>query len=568
MNILIVDDNEQNQELMEILLGGKGYQAVTAGNGVDALAKARQNPPDLVISDILMPVMDGFALCREWKKDERLRNIPFIFYTATYTDERDRKFALSLGAEKFLVKPEEPEVFMQVIREVVQQAGKTVRPACRPVKIPKQGEDGYLKQYNETLIRKLEAKTEQLEQANRELECDIAERKKAEEEKTKLELQLRESQKMQAIGQLAGGISHDFNNLLSVINGYSEMLIKDPDLNADQRTQIEEILRAGERASSLIHQLLVFSKSQPMELKIIDINNILSGMNKMLTRLVRESIDMEIIGGADLWHIKADPGQIEQVIMNLVVNARDAMLEGGAITIKTGNIKIDESSRPVNHPDIKPGLYVTLLVSDTGCGMDDNVKKHIFEPFFTTKEAGKGTGLGLATVYGIVKQGNGFIDVESEPGKGTRFRIYFPKAVNEGAVYEEQQETASIPRGSETVLLVEDEESIRTMLNAFLQSLGYTVFTASNGKEALDLAKKHKKEIHLLVADVVMPSMNGFELAKHVKNLFPEIKQLFISGYIKPSDTNEMMILEGNLIEKPISLEAMGFKIREVLDKR
>ncbi|MFA6290819.1 MAG: response regulator [Victivallales bacterium] len=458
MNIFIVDDNEQNLYQLQILLGGCGYQVISAANGAEALTKARQNPPDLVISDILMPVMDGFALCREWKKDERLKNIPFIFYSATYTDDRDREFALSLGAEQFLVKPEEPDVFIRKVWEVIWKVKPTAGAVSVMGDATQDEGDGFLKQYNEVLVRKLESKMLQLEQANRELEHDITELKKAKEEKSKLELQLRESQKMQALGQLAGGISHDFNNLLSVINGYSQIVLNYPDLNASTRLKIEEILRAGERASSLTRQLLVFSRRQPMELKIIDINTILSGLSKMLRRLVRESIGMIIVGGADLWHIKADPAQIEQVIMNLVVNARDAMIDGGTLTIKTANVKVDEKNNSVHHPDIKPGLYVMLSVSDTGCGMDGKVKEHMFEPFFTTKEVGKGTGLGLATVYGIVKQSNGYIDIQSKVGIGTSFKIYFPQIARENSADEVKQDDPIIPGGSESILLVEDED--------------------------------------------------------------------------------------------------------------
>jgi signal transduction histidine kinase len=256
----------------------------------------------------------------------------------------------------------------------------------------------------------------------------IEERKLSDEEKARLENQFRQSQKMEAVGQLAGGISHDFNNLLSVINGYSQVLLMEPDLKTALREKVEEILRAGERAAGLTRQLLLFSRRQPMDFEIIDLNAIVSGMNKMLRRLIPESIDMELKNASDLWLIKSDPGHMEQVIMNLVINARDAMPVGGALTLETGNVEIDEANCICHHPDIKPGVYVMLSVSDTGCGMDASVKEHIFEPFFTTKEVGKGTGLGLATVYGIVKQSNAYIDVKSELGKGTRFRIYFPKA--------------------------------------------------------------------------------------------------------------------------------------------
>ncbi|MCX6985412.1 MAG: response regulator, partial [Lentisphaerae bacterium] len=227
--------------------------------------------------------------------------------------------------------------------------------------------------------------------------------------------------------------------------------------------------------------------------------------------------------------------------------------------------KIDETNLPCHHPDIKQGLYAVLSVSDTGCGMDEKVKEHIFEPFFTTKEVGKGTGLGLATVHSIVKQSNAHIDVQSEPGKGTRFRIYFPEAVNGGIANEGQHETESIPRGSETILLAEDEDSMRNMIQNFLQSIGYTVLPACNGKDALEIAEKHKDPIHILLTDVVMPEMNGFDLAKHVKNSFPEMKLLFMSGYAKPTDTHKMMKIGDNLIEKPVSIYALAVKLRKIL---
>lgn len=395
---------------------------------------------------------------------------------------------------------------------------------------------------------------------------DITERKLAEEEKAGLELQLWESQKMEAVGQLAGGISHDFNNLLSVINGYAQLLLADPALDVSERPKIEEILRAGERAAGLTRQLLVFSRRHPPESKIIDLDAIISGMEKMLRRLIKENIAVTRNFSPGLWQIKADPGNIEQVIMNLFINASDAMPEGGILKIETGNLKIDDANRLFHPPDIRAGLYVTLAVSDNGCGMDENIRKHIFEPFFTTKDVGKGTGLGLATVYGIVKQSNARIDVQSELGKGTCFRIYFPQVLNEHVGVEEQTGTSGTYLGSETILLTEDEECIRSMLQEFLQSIGYTVLAACNGKEALTLAEKHKKEIHLLLTDVIMPGMNGFELAKQLKNSLPEIKLLFMSGYINPNDIHGMTKARKDFIEKPLSLDALALKIHEILE--
>lgn len=396
---------------------------------------------------------------------------------------------------------------------------------------------------------------------------DITERKRAEEEKSKLEIQLRESQKMQAVGQLAGGISHDFNNLLSVINGYAQMLLKGGDFKASERTKIQEILRAGELASSLTRQLLVFSRRQPMEAKIIDLNAIVSGMNKMLRRIVNESIAISTVVEPELWRIKADPAQLEQVIMNLVVNGRDAMPDGGTLTIKTENVEVDDSNRATHHTDIKTGSYVVLSVTDTGCGMDDKVKEHIFEPFFTTKEIGKGTGLGLAIIYGIVKQSSAYIDVQSELGKGTTFRIYFPMADRATTTDEESKRLSPIPGGNETILLVEDEAIIRDLLHEFLKSVGYQVLSAGNASDALELAGRHKGEIHLMLTDIVMPGMNGFELAKKLRKSLPKTKLLFMSGYAKPTDTHGMIRLTNNLINKPISIHDLAIKLREILDE-
>jgi PAS domain S-box-containing protein len=394
---------------------------------------------------------------------------------------------------------------------------------------------------------------------------DITERKRAEEEKARLEMRLRESQKMEAVGQLAGGVAHDFNNLLTVINGYTQMLL----LSSDSSTQpeLEEVLRAGERASALTRQLLVFSRRQALESKIIDFNAIISDMEKMLRRLIREDISLERISGSDLWPVKADPGQMEQVIMNLVINARDAMPDGGKLTIQTENVKID-GKRPLNYPgDMIPGYYVKFSVSDTGCGMSDEVKKHLFEPFFTTKEEGSGTGLGLATVYGIVKQNGGYIDVQSEVGAGSRFQIYLPRITSEILKGDKELKATPILKGRETILLVEDECNVRIIIREFLKSIGYVVLLASNGKEALEIAKDHKEQIHLLLTDIVMPGMSGLELAKQLNSMFPEMKLLFMSGYAKSSDGKGLLDINTNFIQKPISIYPLSIKLREILDK-
>ncbi len=396
-------------------------------------------------------------------------------------------------------------------------------------------------------------------------DIDITVLKHAETEKDELESLLRQSQKMEAVGQLAGGISHDFNNLLSIINGYSQMLLDDKLLKESQRSKLEEIMRAGDLATSLTRQLLVFSRRQSMESRIIDLNETVSVMNKMLRRIIMENIKMVIELQPHLWHVKVDPGQIEQLIMNLLVNARDAMPEGGKLTIKTENVVIDGSARHAHPAGVKPGSYVMLSVSDTGCGMDDNVKQHIFEPFFTTKETGKGTGLGLAIVYGVVKQCNAFIDVQSELGKGTLFRIYFPQVADESSSPEAVSKSMGIPGGSETILLVEDGEVLRALLGEFLRSIGYVVLQSGNGIEALENAEKHEGPIHLLLTDIVMPEMSGFELAKKIRKSMPDIKMIFMTGHAKPFDTHGMIRINNNLMQKPVSIYALAFKLREVL---
>jgi PAS domain S-box-containing protein len=1067
MTILIVDDNEPNLYQLQVLLVSSGYQVVTALNGAEALTKARQNPPDLIVSDILMPVMDGFGLCREWKKDERLRQIPFVFYTATYTDERDREFALSLGAEQFLVKPEEPEVFARTIREVIQQAQRPPvppappaanTPARLPVQVPQEEEAGYLKQYNEVLIRKLEAKMQQLKQANRELERDITDRKRSEEalneerhllhtlmdnlpdfiyfkdreshftrinkalakglglsdpaqgvgktdfdffaaehakefyndeekiirtgqpmvgkeeklawpdgqvawdsttkmplrdangniigtfgvsrditkrklaeagnarlaaivnssddaifsttregviatwnagaermygyaaeeikgksfstfipedrradlagiaerllrgerlvhfehedmrkdgsrlqvlltlspikdatgfvtgvsiisrditerkraeeelyqsrqmlqsildtipqrvfwkdrnmlflgcnsafaidaglkdpteiigkndydlawgetaelyraddklvmeqetprlnfdepqnrpdgslrwlrtnklplrdregevigvigtyediterkrveaehtrlvtaieqaaetlmvtdirgtieyvnpaftritgysreevlgqnprilksgkqdqvfyqqlwatilrgeiwhgelinrrkegnlyteemniapvrdalgevthfiatkqdvtEHKQLGQQLIQAQKMEAVGRLAGGVAHDFNNLLTIINGYAALLSEETSTEDPRRARLKEILMAGERAASLTRQLLAFSRRQVLEPRVLNLNSVLADIEKMLRRLIGEDVELVSTLKPDVGRVKVDPGQIEQVIMNLALNARDAMPEGGKLLIETSNVEIDEKYVR-SHSPMMPGKYVMVAVSDTGCGMDLDTQAHIFEPFFTTKEEGRGTGLGLATVYGIVKQSGGFIWVYSEPGRGSTFKIYLPFIEENVPKAKPAKVRTKQVKGSETVLVVEDEGGVRSLVCQTLASQGYKVLEAAGAAQALKISEQHTEPIHLLLTDVVMPQTDGKKLAMRLSTLHPETKVLYMSGYTDDAIVRHGILNVGtSFLQKPFLPRVLLLKIREVL---
>jgi len=382
-----------------------------------------------------------------------------------------------------------------------------------------------------------------------------------------LELQFRQSQKMEAVGRLAGGIAHDFNNLLMVISGYSELLLEQAGDSSPLRAPAQEIANAAQRATALTRQLLAFSRKQMLAPKVVDLNAVVTENLKMLTRLIGEDIDLIMVPGSDLGAVKADPSQIEQVIMNLAVNARDAMPRGGKLTIETGNVTLDESYAQLHSP-VKPGEYVMLAISDTGVGMNQEMQSHIFEPFFSTKGA-KGTGLGLSTVYGIVKQSEGHVWVYSEPGKGTTFKIYLPRlSAKEEAVSVQPAIAAPPPdRGSETVLLVEDEPTLRGLVRQSLKNQGYTVLEAADGASAEMIASNHQGPIHLLLTDVIMPGMNGRELAQRISTERSGIKVLYMSGYTENAIGRNGTLEEGiSLLQKPFTLPALKNKVREVLD--
>jgi len=381
-----------------------------------------------------------------------------------------------------------------------------------------------------------------------------------------LEDQLRQSQKLEAIGRLAGGIAHDFNNILTAIMGYGALLQAGFDERDPRRQEVEEIKKAVRRASSLIQQLLAFSRRQVLQLRVLDLNAVVLNIQQLLQRLIGEDIELIIRPTPALGRVKADPGQIEQVLMNLALNARDAMPQGGKLTIETVNVMIDETFAR-RYLVSQPGPYVMLSVSDTGMGMDAETQAHIFEPFFTTKEQGKGTGLGLATVYGIVKQSGGSIFVYSEPEKGAICKIYLPR-VDEPLTHLDVVKAVIEPlRGTETILLVEDEESVRELVRKVLQRNGYTILEAADGEEAVEICQKHDGEIHLLVTDVVMPRMSGREVAETLMVSRPKTKVLYMSGY-----TDDAIVRHGVLdsmtafLQKPFTPETLMRKVRDVLD--
>ena len=397
-----------------------------------------------------------------------------------------------------------------------------------------------------------------------------AERKQAEEGKAVLQEQLRQSQKMESIGQLAGGVAHDFNNILTVIHGYSELVINSLDPTNPIREDVKEIKAAAERASGLTRQLLAFSRKQVLQPKVIDLNALVSNMVKMLRRMIGEGIELNTLWADDLGRIKADPGQIEQVMLNLAVNARDAMPNGGKLTIETADVELDQDYADL-HLSVVPGSYVMLSVSDTGVGMTPEVRDRVLEPFFTTKEKGKGTGLGLSTVYGIVKQSGGNIWIYSEPGQGSTFKIYLPRVEEEVDSMLQSSVVGNKPQqGSETILLVEDEKMVRNLALTILKRQGYNVLEAEDGEMALRIVQKHNgNPIHLVLTDVVMPGMSGHELSDRLKAQCPEMKVIFMSGYTDESiiEKHGLMAPGIHFIQKPFQPDALVKKIRSVLDR-
>jgi PAS domain S-box-containing protein len=396
---------------------------------------------------------------------------------------------------------------------------------------------------------------------------DITDRKRAEQEMKALEEQLRQSQKMEAIGRLAGGIAHDFNNILTIIKGYSQLSLSELKEGHPLRENLEGIKKSTDRATDLIRKILAFSRRQVMEMKVLDLNTLLMDLDKLLHRVIGEDIELVAVLAEDLGRVKVDPGQIEQVILNMAVNAKDAMPNGGKLTIETANTELDEAYAR-SHLAVAPGRYVMLSVSDTGVGMSPEVKERIFEPFYTTKEKGKGTGLGLSTVYGIVKQSGGNIWVYSELGQGTTFKIYLPREEEPLEEIREKVVNGELPLGSETVLVAEDEEEVRKLAVRILEKQGYKVLEASQGEEALFISKKHEEPIHLLVTDVVMPGMSGRDLSERLTSLRPEIKILYMSGHSDSAIIHHGVLERGvNLLQKPFTPEALARKVREVLER-
>ncbi|WP_022666100.1 hybrid sensor histidine kinase/response regulator [Desulfospira joergensenii] len=396
---------------------------------------------------------------------------------------------------------------------------------------------------------------------------DITERKREEKEREKLQAQLAQAQKMESIGRLAGGVAHDFNNMLSVILGHTEMALEYVGPEQPIHADLQEIQKAAQHSADITRQLLAFARKQAVAPVVLDLNDTVEGMLRMLRRIIGEDIDLSWQPGKELPRVRIDPSQIDQILANLCVNARDAIAGTGRLTIETGSAAFDKDYC-AQHRGFTPGNYVLLTVSDNGCGMDKQTLDHLFEPFFTTKGVDKGTGLGLATVYGIVRQNNGFINVYSEPGCGTAFKVYLPRHQTKAEVLPDEVRDHPAGKGHETILLVEDEPAILRMTKMMLERLGYQVIPAKTPGEAIRLAQEFAGKIHLLLTDVIMPEMNGRDLAGSLLSLYPDIKRLFMSGYTANVIAHHGVLDKGvNFIQKPFSRKALAVKVRESLDR-
>ncbi len=556
MKILSVDDKAENLYMLEALLRGHGHEVDSASNGVDALRLAERGNYDVIISDILMPRMDGFQLCREVKKDQRLRRVPFIFYTATYTDPRDASFALSLGADRFLVKPIEPEIFIQAIDEVFA-ADRSVRI---PTSEPGEDEAVYLKEYNARLVSKLEKKMLDLEQANRALEADIEQREKAEADRAKLERQLRRAQKMEAIGTLAGGIAHDFNNVLAGIVGFAELARHDSGDPAAVRSHIDDVMAAAERARDLVRQILAFSSQQEQARQPVSLQRCLDEVLRLLRATIPTTVEIISDFESGTPAILADPTQIHQIVTNLVTNAWHAIGEhAGRIQVGIRAFRVDEDFART-HPDLRPGRYVRLTFTDNGCGMDSHTLERIFEPFFTTKETGRGTGLGLAMVHGIVKASDGAVSVYSEVGQGTTFHLYFPAIDLEVPSADPIEEPRVDGRG-QRVLFIDDEQILASLGARFLSRLGYEPVAETDPVAALD--RFAAEPFDAVVTDLTMPQLSGLDVVRRLHQMRPGLPVLLTTGFsANLGDERAHALGFSELLIKPYTMQTLGAALK------
>jgi len=545
--ILVVEDESIVGLDIKNRLQRLGHQVPDIiASGEQAIAQAEALMPELILMDIMLQgEMNGLEAADIIR--ERL-NIPVIFLTA-YSDESTLERAKAAGPYGYVLKPfKDRELYTTIELGLVKHQNEQK-----------------LRQAYDQLEMRVEERTAELACVNEELRHEIEERKRAAEEKDRLAEQLRQSQKMEALGRLAAGVAHDFNNMLTIINGYSELVLacmgEEDSLYADIKT----IKEAGERATVLTGQLLAFGRRQLLDSRLLDLNQEVAKTLQMFQRLIGEDIELLANLQSAAPYVETDPGQFDQVLVNLVINARDAMARGGRIEIETADVELSEGTTQTR-VHIAPGSYVRLRVRDTGCGMNEEILSRVFEPFFTTKPKDKGTGLGLSVVYGIVEQSGGHIEIVSQPDVGTTVDIFLPRAKGQPEPTQPEPKQTAVGSQKESILLVEDEDVVRDLAHRILRDCGYCVLEARKGEEALMLAELHEGPIHLLLTDVVMPKMSGRQLAEHLTPLRPDMKVLYMSGY-----TDDTILRYGiqagdvAFLQKPFAPRALMDKVRQIL---
>ena len=554
MNILIVDDNEDSRMILKKILESDEHTVEVAINGEKALNMAKESPPDMIISDILMPVMDGFQLCRKVKCNKDLNHILFIFYTATYTEEKDEELALKMGADKFIRKPVEPDEFIKIVQGVI---GDMEKGKVKPKKADLGEEKEVFSLYNQRLVKKLENKMLDLER-------EIKQRKLAEEKRKKLEEELQQAQKMEAIGTLAGGIAHDFNNILYSIIGYTELTMDDVPEGSLAQKNLTEVLKGALRAKDMVRQILAFSRKDDIQKKPVKIQPVVKEALKLFRASIPTTIEIRQSIDEDCGPVLAASTQIHQIVMNLATNAYQAMQEKGGLlelTLMEEEIGSDDSN-----PDLHPGRYLKLTVSDTGHGMNSVVMKKIFDPYFSTKGPGEGTGMGLAVVHGIVKSHGGNITVYSKLGEGTIFHVYLP-LIEARPVEPKTVPAEPTPTGREHILFVDDEEPIVRMMQQILERLGYQVTSRTSSVGALEAFKAKPDEYDLVITDMTMPNMTGIELAPRLREIRSDIPIIMCTGFSETIDEDRaknMGILA--YIMKPFLIDEIAKTIRKIFN--
>jgi CheY-like chemotaxis protein len=554
MKFLIVDDDPNGLYMLEVMLKGSGYDVASAANGAEALEKLNAEEFDVIISDILMPVMDGFQLCRKVKGNKDLNHILFIFYTTTYTEEKDEELALKMGADKFIRKPVEPDEFIKIVQGVI---GDMEKGKVKPRKADLGEEKEVFKLYSESLVKKLEKKMLALER-------EIKQRKLAEKKRKKLEEELQQAQKMEAIGTLAGGIAHDFNNVLYSIIGYTELTMDDVPEGSLAQKNLTEVLKGALRAKNMVRQILAFSRKDDIQKKPVKIQPVVKEALKLLRASIPTAIEIRQSIDEDCGPVLAASTQIHQLVMNLATNAYQAMQEKGGLlelTLMEEEIGSDDSN-----PDLHPGRYLKLTVSDTGHGMNSVVMKKIFDPYFSTKGPGEGTGMGLAVVHGIVKSHGGDIKVFSKLGEGTTFHVYLP-LIKTRPVEPKTVPAEPTPTGTEHILFVDDEEPIVRMMQQILERLGYQVTSRTSSVGALEAFKAKPDEYDLVITDMTMPNMTGIELAPRLREIRSDIPIIMCTGFSETIDEDRaknMGILA--YIMKPFLIDEIAKTIRKIFN--